>query len=1007
MPDLTSFTPMSIAQVVASVEPYKYNPMLFQSVMAQNLKYMSNNQVNLVDPTNPFVWLMESSVANTVMALEEAKIALRVMYSSLSQSESDLYTHMSDKDFTNRFASPASATFQLLFNLTKLISVAQPYTTNGSNSVSYNMVTMPRYTNFVVNGTTYSLQYPINIIIHPNTGSVQVEYDSSQLSPLLQLSTNIIQSTIATDATGSKWLSFSIPTLQFALSSTQTPMQASQVFQMSVPFNDRFYYCRVYFQNNTSNGGWNEMVTTYTEEVYDPQVPTASLKVANNILSVFIPPVYIDSGLISGTARVDVYTTKGNMVDNLSNYASTSTAINFYSPDIKNDYNVYTTAMNQIPNAVFSTDIVNGGTNGLTFDQLRAQVISNTVGSIKQPITNVQVAASLNLDGFELVTNVDSITDRVFLAAASLPSPTNPAILTPAGLTLLNLTATAPELLNTGKAKANGNNITILSNSLFQNKNGLLSLLSLAETNSILALPPTSLVTNVNSNVYLYNPYYYVVDNSDHMTVLRAYDLDSPSTGMVNFKYQNNTNELVVNTGSVSITKTASGYSLVVTTTSDANYKNLPDQYQSAQLSYLLADGKTTAYLTPSSVAIDGATSERIFTFNIATTSSTLNHDIDSNDNITFTNWFAINSIQPVKSPLFNIMDLIYTTTSIAVTAIPSTVDTLLNSKVMPANSMAITHEQIPITLGLALKDLWSPIVVNVNPNNYETYPTDMLATYSSDIYNQDPVTGSIFSVVSTPSTIVGQPPVLSVAYNYLHRAGDPVLDANGNPTYLHRAGDVVLNNGVPVLNPNVSNIYTMGVLLVDGLYIIANSAEYSNYRTELKNILTKWVTSSLVTIAGRLLEKTSIYYHPKASSGSVQVYITDKIITSIESAQSFTVTLHVPPTINNDIAIKASMENTIVRLINLALSKTVINITDIETSIKTALSSTVTNIKIEGLGGIANNYGSVTLVDPHKGLALKKVLALQSVTSLVSSTNIANNSLEVIEDITFNFIPY
>ena len=987
--------------MMANIEPYKYNPALFQSAVLQNLFYMSNNQVNLVDPTNPFVWLVESSIVNTVLALEEQKIALRALYPSLSQNEADLYTHMSDTDFTNRFATPATATFQLLFNLTKLSSVAVSVTTAG-----YKLVTIPRYTNFVVNGVSYSIQYPINIMIY-SSGGIQVEYDATNISPLLQLSTNNIQHNVTTDSTGVEWLIFALPTSQFALSSSQVPLQASQVFQQSIPFTDSFYFCRIYFQNNATAGAWKEMLTTYTEEVYDPMAPTAALQISNNILNVFIPPTYVDSNLISGMIRIDIYTTKGSMVDNLANYTSSSTVVNFYSPDSVNDYSVYTSALNQVPNAIFSTAIVNGGSNGLTYEQLRAQVISNTVGSINQPITNVQLATGLQINGFELVTAVDTITNRVFLAASSLPAPTNPAILTPAGLTLLNLTMALPDLIATGKAVSNNGNVTILSNSLFMNSNGILTLLSLAETTALISLPPVSLVTAANSNVYLYNPYYYVVDNTSHMAALRAYELDSPNTGMINFKFQNPTLELVVNTGSVVITKTASGYSLVITTISDVQYKTLGVAYQSAQLSYLTSDGITIAYLTPTTVTQDPVSNESIFTFDISVTNTTLNHDIDSNDNITLTNWFVINSIQPVKSPLINVLDLVYTTTSSTVTSSPTAIDALINTKIMPINSMAITHEQLPVTFGYSLKDLWSPVVVNVNPNNYQTYPTDMAAVYQADVYVQDPTTGSIFSVVSTPSTVSGQPPISSIVFNYLHRAGDPILDANGNPTYTHKAGDVVLNNGIPVVNTSAANIYTMGILLVDGLYSIANSNEYFQYRNELKSVLTNWITSSLVTISGKLLEQSSIYFHPKASSGSVQVYISDTMVTTIESAQSLAVTLHVPTTVGNDQVVRLTMENTIIGLINNILSGTTINITDMETAIQTTLGSTIINVKVEGLGGVANNYGSVRLVDAHKGLALKKLLALQTLTSTVSSSAVTNNSLEVIEDVSFTFINY
>jgi hypothetical protein len=174
--------------------------------------------------------------------------------------------------------------------------------------------------------------------------------------------------------------------MQFDIITSQSTLQQSTYFSQIINFTNNYYYTRVYYQNNNTGNKWIELPTTYTAQVFDPLVATALLKVVGQQVNVYIPQVYVNTGLISGTIRIDVYETQGNINIDMSNYNMTAFNTTFMAIDT-NDNNAYTQAINNVISIIYSDQLVNGGINSVSFDNLRASVINNTVGpkSISKP----------------------------------------------------------------------------------------------------------------------------------------------------------------------------------------------------------------------------------------------------------------------------------------------------------------------------------------------------------------------------------------------------------------------------------------------------------------------------------------------------------------------------------------------------------------------------------------------------------------------------------------------
>jgi len=978
MGNLVNYTPIPVGSLMSQIQQFKYNPSSIQRVILDNLYQYTSGQADIVDPTNPFVFLLESSCVNTAIANQESLINLQRQYPSLAQSFSDLYLHMSDEDYLNIFSEPAQTTFTWQINYNELINnlVDNP-------ALQCKMATIPRNTYITVNGLTFSLNYPIDIKQYYN-GYVEVSYNGTIVSPIQSLQTNIIPHYIVTDSANVEWMTFQTLMMQFSLFSTNLTIQSSTILNQNIPFTGKYYYARAFYQNSTNSPQWTEILTTYTQQVFDNNTPTVAFQVdnTNSLLNVYLPPVYIDSGLISGILRIDIYTTNGQITENLSNFQIPAFVTTLFAVDSVNDQNAYTAVLPNVSYITYSANTVQGGNNGQTFTQLRQNVINNAVGSVQIPITNVQLQSQANLLGFNIVKNIDYVTNRVFQATANLPAPTNPALITPAAITLNTFYTTLAQLQSSQQIINNTLQSTIPSDTVFIENNGILSIYTEAELTTLLNSGNLNIVNTVNQSNFLYNPFYYVLDYSSQEFALRSYDLDSPSASIINFIEQNQTLQLVVNTGNIQIQKVPTGFTITITTSSGPLYQQLADSFVQVQLGFIPVGESARAYILGTQID-KTTTGERVFQFNLNT-----NYFINANDELNLTNFNIYDiSVVNVLTNLVQTFDIFYTTTSITTGYAPIQSDQYIGKFQLPLNAAVITHEQVTLTLGYALTNLWRQSLVNQVGAVYEVYTSDVPAVYTNTVYATDPTTGSIFTVNNTANT---------VTYTILHNAGDPILDANGNPTYIHRAGDPVLDsNGNPVLNTNYTTQYACDLLLVDGKYYFATDPAYVAYRQEIRNVLDTWITQTLANLTDQLLEQTNIYFYPSKAASNVTINL-DVNTTAIMSArQSMTVDIYVTSSAYNNVSLREQITTNTISVINTQLQNTTVSISSIVEALASVYDSNVISFNVKGLGGAAN-YDTVTLANQNESLSLNKILEIQE-----------NGALIVTEDVTINFTDY
>lgn len=967
MADITSTNPVLVSKLMENIQTFRYNPSSIQRSILQYLEEITSGQVNILDPTNPFIFLLGASCVNTAAAMAENRINLKKLYPKLSQTNEDLYIHMSDKDFVNLFATPASTKFTWMIQYNSLVSNMVEDTAENCSKA-----TIPRNSSVTVDNITFSLQYPVDIRLYSN-GELQVTYDGTKASPLQTLSTNVIPVRTIVDSSNVKWLIFETEMFQFDIKTTYSTVQASSLFQESITFDDSFYYCRVFYRNG-NNLAWSEMNVTLTDQVYDILKPTAVIKPNNQTksLNIFIPPVYISSNLIDGDVRVDIYQTKGKIQLDTSNFNLGTFKSSLKAVDEDNDITVFSNAFNNISYLAYSANFVSGGTDGLDFLTLREQVITNASGPVNPPITNVELDAEANIDGFDIVKNVDIVTNRIFLATQSLPSPSNTNLVTAANLTISTFITNMDKLKLLDSVADNTNRLTILSKTLYKSTNGQLSIVSQTDVERLKLLPLSALCSNINSNSYLYSPFYYVLDNKDNEFEVRPYHLDVPVLKNLSFVSQNATAGIQVNTNTYAISKVDTGYKIAIRVTSDSFYKELLDKYLQVQLCFIPPGEINYAYINGTLQGVDSETGERIFVFDIET-----NWDLNSDDELIITN-FEMFSNESTKcgSPLTNTFTILWTTNSVPLNFIPDSSNSIKGSFLLPDETIVVTREEIDITFGYSLKNLWNRSRSIADSDQYLTYDSDIPLTYEENVYKIDPITKSEVSFDADGNPFITK----------LHAKGDYVLDTDGNIIYKHRAGDIKLDSsGIPIPTSSIYTSRMIDILLVDGAYYFTTDSAHKKYRSEIANTLNTWITTTLSNLQNKLLDKTEIYYHPTTAIGSVEVQISHNNVTTIEARQSFAVTLFVTTSVYDDSSLRQQLKTTTVKKLNEGLQKTTISIDDIIVSMKEAFGQSVISVEISGLGGKAN-YNSLTLLNRNETLSLNKVLLAQDDGSLIVS---------------------
>lgn len=942
----------NVNQWIKNIDLYRTNPAAIQRQALAQLEAAENGQRDVVDPTNPFVFLMEAASTVAAAGMIQNAAESRNQYPSLAQTEDEVYRHMSDADYIGRFASPARATMILLLGKEDLYARAVE---TGVGNIR--KLTIPRHTEFSVAGVQFTMQYPIDIRIMAH-GGLQIVYNTDTISPLQTLATNMLDWE-AVNISGMEFIRIHIPVNQFKITTQTASLNQTTGFAKSYTFTDQYYYARVYYADTT--GAWREMKTTHSDQVYDPLKPTAVLKVTSGKLHVTIPQVYLTTQLVNTELRVDIYTTRGPMDLLLSNYTISNFSVKWIDLDGTPDSSRFIAPLSNFPTyAIYSSSTVNGGTNGITFEALRERVMKNALGSPNLPITNVQVTTRLEDMGYEVVKDVDNVTNRQFLATRLMPRPTDNSTVSGAGATIQTLTAAMSDLVEWDSVMDNGLRITLLPSTLYQNVNGLVQLVPQSLLDALAAMPVDVRARRVNESRYLYSPFHYVLDMTEDMFEHRAYYLDGPVIETKSFVEENDTTGISVSVAKYQIDRVEDGYLITIVCRSQESWKNLSDAQVYCQISYRPANERDRAYQNGTLVGLTPE-GDRIYTFLLGT-----NYDLDSKDNIVLTTFQMYDDEERKHAtPLVTDFDIMFIASGIDPEGLEaSNIDLEMGRQLLPVDAVGISRERLKVRMGDALHGLWASSRTVASSQDYQRYAADVPALWEETVYVTDPLTGAMQIVLNGDE----------LEYEVLHEKDSPMLDNDGLQIYKHRKGDVMLDSeGHPIIINTRQLVRQVDLFFLDGIYWFADEAAALTYKASLPATVVGWLNNDIAAASQFLLEQTDLYFYPKSTLGQITAIVQEDQRVQLQAEQSFAVTFYLAGVAYRDAALRVSLSRMAVETIDEALRSNVVTLNGISKMLTDRAGGDAIGVQVSGLGG-ANPQPAVTLEDGSARLAIKKL---------------------------------
>ncbi len=920
------------------------DPMRAVSLMINKIEQASSD-VMIVDPSNPFSFMMETIAFNCAVLRDEINTKHARIHAKLANSESSLYNNMSYLDFKNIFSTPADSVIRFEVNVTNFNNNALV-----SPSGDFKMVSIPEGSTISVEGYEFLIANRIDIKQFTN-GLFSVEQNISN-SGIGVSSLGILPHALIKSSDENYMLVFDTVLKQVTHIENIYTIKKTDSFKMEIPITDKLYFISA----TTSTTGTSIPVKVAYSEVIDPATPTIIAKVLSSSIEITVPDVYIINELMLSKLNISIYTTKGEVDYPLNLLDSKSFAITYKNTT----EDVYTSVISKVAIANKAIDRLTGGRDGKTFSEIRESIINNAMGDNSSPATNSQLLALLKNDGFDGYLLKDTVTDRTYVASRAL-TPVIEANMTNANPDLLMYKAQIipDDYINHSMILVTDDiddKLVIKPNTLFKQVSGVVTPLSDAELSALNDMGIANKIAYVNSNKIVYSPYSYISSIKEGVYYVRVIDfkasINSSSIRAIN------TNILArINTQSYSITVTDTGYKLVFKMISNSEFEKIDITTVRAQLKITM-DANNFIYFQAN---YDNG----YFEFNIDS-----NFYVDEDMNLLITN--GVSSLATRYVSLQNEMELI--TYSLG-SDVEINNDMYLNESVLGAESTVVfTTEAIDVILGVSMDRLYKNMTISYTDRKYLTYTEDVYARYDTDIYATDSI-GSLLSIEEGGGT---------VSYNKLHSIGDLILDEENNPIIIHPAGSYVLDsNGNPTIDRINGIIKYLDMLLLEYSYKYTNPDKVYN---TLDSILS--YTQDLVEYDSIILEETDILFKPFRNNDGVKLKYNNTYKTIYRDITP-EVTLYVEKLSTLTEADMIKIKNTVGAVIHSYLNKDSFYTVDIREDIKKILPMDLiaVGVKIDTEDDYLIDAEKVVLHDTTNRLSLSKY-----VTNILGGLNLVYN---------------
>ena len=906
------------------------DPMVAVSLMLNSLE-SANSDVMEVDPSNPFIFAMETIAFNYAVLRDEVNTKHARIHSKLANSESDLYNNMSYLDFKNIFSQPADAVIRFTVNITNFVNNAIL-----STSGEYKMISIPEGSVISAEGYEFLISNRIDIKQF-NNGLFSIEQNVSK-SKIGVSYLGVIPHQIIKTSDENQMLIFDTVLKQVSNINLEYTIKKADSFTTTVDITDRLYFISASVKTSTST---RDVLISYSE-IIDPTIPTIIVKALSNSVEITIPDVYIINDMIVGKLYINIYTTKGEVDYPLNLLASDSFTIKFNNTT-EDDY---TSIIGKVAISNNALDRLTGGINGKTFTELRESIISNSMGDSDTPVTSNQLVGVLSNDGFYGYLLEDTVTSRTYIASRSL-IPTieanllnaNPDVLFYKTKLIISDLTSHPMIITSNDSD---DRLIIKPNTIFKSISGGVVPLSISELNELNGMSISDKLTYINNTKLLVSPYSYISSIYNGVYYLRVVDytakINSFSIGVINSSVLAR-----INIQTYSITITDSGYLIKFKMISNSEFENLDMTTIRAQLKLPIDDNNSIYY---QSTYVDG-----YFTFTIDT-----DYYVNKDMGLNITNGVSNLSTRFIELNLNTEL-----TTYMLGADVEINSDMYLNDTVLAnENTVVFTTELVDITFGSAIDKLYKNMTISYTDRKYLTYDSIVYATYDSDVYDTDSI-GSLLTPNGDNTTVL---------YTKLHSVGDPILDELGNPIILHNIGDYILDeNSEPTID------IVNGVIKYIDMLVLEYNYKYSNPNRVLDIVdSVRAYMQDIREYDDVILEETSIMFKPFRSNSGVRIKFNNTYKTIYHDLKP-EVTLYVEKLVSPSEADLIKYKNTIGAIIHSYLNKESFYTVDVREDIKSILpiDLVTVGVKIDSTDSFLREAEKIVLHDNTNRLSIAK----------------------------------
>lgn len=709
----------------------------------------------MVDGNNPATFLMEFSATVAAGITNEVSQSLASLYPSRAQTTADLYRHMSDYDYVNLFSTPSNTTVEVVLSRDYLIQNAVRF----GNS-DYKKIVIPEYSTFKIGDYEFGIYYPIEIEVKETRVNGVIDYDNCLITtkwdltnenPLMSMETNVLENRIYT-RDGITMLCISIPIHQFSTNIHQEDAIASTGFTKRYTYTDQFYAARIfhYFE-----GAWHELAQTLSDIVYDPMLATVKLSVLTDIntLQIDIPQVYFTNNLIGSKIKTYLYTSKGALDIDLTEYNSEQFSASFLLNDEVVD-DTYSSMLKRIPycQVLPLSKRISSGSNGLTFEEMRERVVHDSTYSLL--ITPTDIMNYFKDQGFIAKRYLDNLTNRIYLAQKVMTDRVGVTISAGDQTAVFkssvfhhntNEDTNDVEITNYRTIRyINDRSFMILPSTVYQYDRGSNTVIPM-DNDWMDALDDMSAeerVALLNQGIYTYSPFHLKLTVTNTVPVACYYDLLQPKITNTTFvsENQNITSQISIYNSNIShLEHGTGGYRFYVSLYKTSDMQKVPALAEDGLTPNITVVLKTETG-DGQSVYMYGQYAGQyqdrdIFVFDIKTT-----YKINEDNELDVSSFSSMSSGQKtsVMIPLTNSYKIMFFVNR---AFIPSqTAMTGVDVSQFPPDFgmggvVWLATQQFTLNLGSALNSLFTNVSVHVESQQYQTYPTTVYATYPGPVY--------------------------------------------------------------------------------------------------------------------------------------------------------------------------------------------------------------------------------------------------------------------------------